>query len=363
MKKIINILALIIIVVLIFFISKDSEKADSIKVAGLFAQTGYASFAGEASKDGFIMAMEDAGIPENILIEDFKSETKTAITAAKKLIEVDGADVIIGPEWAEFSQIVAPLGDENKVVFISPWLSSEQDWLKSPYFFSATAGERGRIRKTVEHMVAQGVKNLALIYSENDWSYENVAIFKDEISKNTGITIALESRVSGVDYRAEVAKIKVANPDAIYAVIATGNDQGLLSKQLKDLQAPFQVYMPGSVAENGALIENFGQYVNGSIYPTVREYKNYSKFVEKYQNRFGHVPSAITAATTYDATTLVLKAIKDGARTSDDVVNYLKNTKGYEGYSNTISFDDFGMIANEDVVMKKINGKNPISLE
>src|SRR3989344_5234886 len=94
-----NSLYIMLMIVLVLNGCSPSEQPESqMKIGGLFALTGYASFAGEASRDGFLMAIEDSDTDIKYVIEDFSSDTKTAVTAATKLIDVDKVNVIIGPE-------------------------------------------------------------------------------------------------------------------------------------------------------------------------------------------------------------------------------------------------------------------------
>ena len=80
--------------------------------------------------------------------------------------------------------------------------------------------------------------------------------------------------------------------------------------------------------------------------------------------RFGKESSAISAATAYDMTTLILMAIKNGARTSSEIRDSLLDVKDYEGYSNTINFDEKGQVSvpTEEILIKRIRGNKPVEI-
>src|SRR5437764_12650682 len=104
MKKIVLIIIVVIIIILIANgLSRDQKTGltQQIKIGGMFSLSGYAAFAGEASRDGFLLAIEDSGKDIPYVVEDFKSDSKAAVTAAQKLINVDKVSVVIGPEWAD----------------------------------------------------------------------------------------------------------------------------------------------------------------------------------------------------------------------------------------------------------------------
>lgn len=352
-------IAVIIIVILIVVGlkvgNKSVENSKPIKIGGLFGLTGYVSFAAEDSRDGFLLAIEDYGKPVDYVIEDFRSDIKTAVSGASKLINVDKVSVIIGPEWAEFSEAVTPLASNSKVPFISPWAVTEKDWVKNPYSFTATPSERPHVKKVIGHMVSQGKKTVTLIYTNNSWSIENIEIFKDEAAK-AGLQVLEEYKFAPEqkDFRTEIQQMKLKKPDAVYVPIAAGGQFGPFIKQTSELGLVTQFYLPESVGQEQSMRSQFGSYLNGVIYVMPEKYINNDKFVAKFEKKFNRKPITRTAATTYDMTTLVLKAIDAGAKTPDDIVGYLLKVKNYDGYSNLINFNADGVLAAEGVQLVEI---------
>lgn len=326
--------------------------------------TGYAAFAGEASRDGFLMALEDSGMKIDYSIEDCQSDPKTVVTVANKLIDLDGASIVIGPEWAEFSELVYPISTDKKVLFISPWMTVGFDSNHLNYFLTGTPSERGELRKLIEYIVKQERKKIVLVYSNNAWSFANIAVFKDELEKNGNLAIAAEFKINDEDkdYRTEILKIRDLHPDAIYTAIATDDGQGIFNKQLKELNINVPLYLTYYRAESAVFLENFAQYSEGAVYAVPKPYPQMEAFTQKYEARFGKKPGAISAATAYDMTTLVLKAIQSGAWTSEQIRDYLLSLKDYEGYSNTITFKE-GHVASEEVVIKQIHDGKTVIVE
>ncbi len=347
---------MVLIVVAVVSFNKTPQNK-SVKIGGLFGLTGFASFTGEDSRDGFLLAIEDHGKSVEYAIEDFHSDIKGVITAAKKLIEIDKVSVVIGPEWNEFGEAVAPVATEKKVAFISPWAATEQDWIKTPYYFSATPSERTHIAKVIDDMVSKGVKKVALLETNNAWSLENGSIFKDELAKtNIGLLEEIKFNAEQRDFRTELITLKTKKPDAVYAPIAAGNQTGPLFKQIKDLTVTTQIYAPESVGQDETLRTQFAPYREGMIYYVPKKSKNTEEFNSKFEKRFNRKPATRTGATAYDMTTLVLKAIDGGAKTPDEIKDYLVSVKGYEGYSNIITFNENGQLATEETELVLVKG-------
>lgn len=354
---------LVVVVVAGYFLLAHKPRMASeepIKIGGMFALTGYASFAGEASRDGFLMAIEDSGMNVEPVVEDFKSDTKVAVTVAQKLTSVDHVPAVIGPEWAEFGEVVTPIANSTKTVFISPWMVSESK-LAPPYYFSATPSDRLEKSALVKYMAAHGYKHIVLVYSNNAWSLASVKTFKQELAKYGGVDIIAEYKFQPdqLDYRTDIARIKALQPDAVYSLVATDDSQGNFSKELTEAGLKIPQFFDPSRAESPDLLKSYLPYAIGAMYPAPAEYKNEATFDAKYEKRFGHAPAALSAATAYDMTTLVLKAIKSGAVTSDQIREYLTEVKNYDGYSDNITFNSQGQVENQTIVMKKVTQNGP----
>ena len=352
----------LVMVVLLVACAPEKPAEETVKIGGLFGLTGFVSFAGEASRDGFILAIEDSGMNVDYVIEDFQSDFKNVVTASTKLIDVDDVQVIIGPEWTEFAEVIAPISTEKKIVFISPWMGGEG--IASEYYFTMTPSERIQLNRLIDYMVRKNVRRIVLVYTSNSWSFGNVKIFKEEL-KERNIDVVGEFSVGqdALDYKTEIVKIKELAPDAIYAPIAADDSAGVFGQQLHDLGANYQLYVPHSRGSSPIFQEKFGDVTEGTIYPESKKYKNIEVFNKKYEARFGKKPAAISAGTAYDATTLVLNAIKNGAKTSENIRTYLMGVQGYEGYTNAITFNQQRQQASEEVVIKQIKGHSSIILE
>jgi len=301
------------------------------------------------------MAIEDSNQNIDYIIEDYGSDTTKAVNSAKKLIEINNVDVIIGPEWVEFSEAIIPIANENKIVFISPWEDYELESTKSTYYFSMSPTEKIKTKKTIEYMQSQQITKVAIIYSNNSFSIADITLFKEEI-KNTNIQVILDIKTEqdAIDYKTEILKLKTKDLDAIYTVISTDNSQGQLNKQLKELDVNLPLFITFARAESNIFLNNYKEYTTKSIYSAPKEYSLSREFNEKYKSRFGEYPTAISAARAYDATMIILDAIKNGANNSEDIKTYLNNLNDYNGYSNKIKFNENGHVILGDAIIKEI---------
>lgn len=151
------------------------------------------------------------------------------------------------------------------------------------------------------------------------------------------------------DFSAIVAKVRAANPDAIfYAGYAA--EAGPFLKQLRDagVQAPF---VGGDGLYGADFPKAAGAASEGAIItcPCLPSEEAGGSFAADYEAEFGEKPGAY-AAEGYDAMTIFLKAFEDGADTREKVEEFVDAYEG-EGLTKTYKFDEKGDVAESNVVV------------
>ncbi|MES2215995.1 MAG: ABC transporter substrate-binding protein [Patescibacteria group bacterium] len=358
-KNLIFGLVIVVLVVLGFAVTRR-ETSREVVLGGLFNLTGYGAFAGESSRDGFTMAFEDANLPKTFVkpaVEDAASDLKMAVSGATKLITVDNAITVIGPEWTEFGEVVAPIAVKNKVPFISPWMMAEAPFVQLPYYWSATPSDRSEHTALVKYFAEHGLKKVDLIYSKNFWSQTNIAMLKEEMQKVGGLQIIAEHSLdqSARDFRTIISQIKAEKPDVIYAAIAEDDGHGAFVSQARQLGVTTLIAAHSARVASPVMKEKYKAVMYDQLFGEQVAASRSREFEIKYEKRFEKQVQAPSAAAAYDMTTIVLAAIKSGARTSEDIVTYLKTMSAYEGYSGMIKFDERGQLPLREVVVKKYN--------
>jgi branched-chain amino acid transport system substrate-binding protein len=340
----------------------DVIHEETTVIGGLFELTGFAAFAGEASRDGFLMAIEDSNVKVMPIVEDGQSNVQTTVLAARKLTSMDDAMVVIGPEWAEFGQAIVPVAEDTQTLFISPWQTQESQWSRSKYYLSGTPSDRSQISAVVSHMKSQDKKFVTVVSTNNEWGISSSELFKSEASK-LGLQVKSEYLVeqNTNDFRTLILKISKDNPDAIFATIASDSEQALFNRQLKEQGSNIQIYVPSSRV-SPILLSDFANEMQGTLFAVSTPYPGLEEFTIKYETKFGKKPGVISAAVAYDMTTLVLQAIENGATTSEEIREYLMNIKSYEGYSGIIEFNDRGQVVGQQAVMKQIVGGEGVAV-
>lgn len=155
-----------------------------------------------------------------------------------------------------------------------------------------------------------------------------------------------KTEVGQTDFAPTISKMETAQPDAVFygGYIA---EAAPLLKQMRDagIEAPF-------VGGDGLYGADFGKAVGAAgegavVMCPCAPIAEDSTFAADYEAEFGGAPGAY-AAEGYDAMSVFLAALDDGARTREEVETFVDGYTG-EGLSKEIAFDENGDVPKENV--------------
>lgn len=155
-----------------------------------------------------------------------------------------------------------------------------------------------------------------------------------------------KTEVGQTDFAPTISKMESAAPDAVFygGYIA---EAAPLLKQMRDagIEAPF-------VGGDGLYGADFGNAVGDAgegavVMCPCAPIEEDSTFAADYEAEFGSAPGAY-AAEGFDAMTVFLAALDDGARTREEVETFVDGYTG-EGLSKEIAFDENGDVPQENV--------------
>ncbi|RYB91934.1 branched-chain amino acid ABC transporter substrate-binding protein [Nocardioides oleivorans] len=155
-----------------------------------------------------------------------------------------------------------------------------------------------------------------------------------------------KTEVGQTDFAPTISKMESAQPDAIMygGYIA---EAAPLLKQIRDagIDAPF-------IGGDGLYGADFGKAVGDAgegavVMCPCAPIDESSTFASDFEGEFGGAPGAY-AAEGYDAMSVFLAALDDGARTREDVLAFVNDYTG-EGLSKDIAFDENGDVPADQV--------------
>ncbi len=359
MKK----LQIIVALVLIALTACIQIESEQVKIGILAPVTGPIPAIGNDVKNGILLAIEDINAAGGIggkrivpVLEDGQCDTKVALSAFKKLAEVDEVKAMLGitctPEAFATQEISDSLHIPTVHSVVSGWRNNKTD----SYVFNIFPGARFEGSFDAEFASKKGWGKVAVIYVDNDYGKAFKNTFQAAFEKLGGKVVIAEAHAVGEsDFRTILAKVKEAHPDGIY--LATLEMPAItLVKQANELGFS----AGGMLSTGGILGGNFLNATRGiSDGITVtgigdRESPGYKAFVEKYVNKYGAEPATSTALVAYDSVYVLTAGLASG----DDPEKQRNAIESlhYAGISGSIEFDEFGQLkAKKDFFIYEIH--------
>lgn len=329
--------------------------AASIKIGAILAETGPAAFLGGPEVRSLNMLVDEinakGGINGNkieLLVKDSGGNPEKAVSFAKQLIEEEKVFAIIGPSTSGESLSIKKISEDGGTILISCSAAEAIVNPVTPHVFKTAPSDSYAAQQIFTVMQKKGIKKIAVLAGNDGFGKAG----KEQLAKNAaayGVTIVAEEVYDkgATDLSAIVAKLK-ANPE-IQAVVnwSIVPAQSILAKNIRQAGWQVPLYQSHGFA-NIKYAEAAGAAAEGIIFPASRllvaealpagpqkdfllKYKNSyeKKFNEKVSTFGGH---------TYDAMTLLAKAIEQGGNDREKVRTALENIKGLIGTAGTFNF-------------------------
>ena len=366
-KTKITVLAIILIAliaILVISFTGHTIKSETVKIGLIVPLTGDLAPYAEGVYNSVIMAVEESNLNIELIVEDDRGcNSKEAVTAAYKLIDIDTVNAIIGPCCSSPTLSVAPIVDQKKIVLISPSATSKLVTNAGNYVFRTIASDLDKSIAVSKYAYDQGYRKAAILY---DVSADAQVQQKEEVKEyfeKYGGKIILEDSFSSTDkdFRTQLSKIKESDTDMLF-LSSLVSETVLILRQAKEIGLNIQIINTDTSGAN--LIDFEKEISEGVIFPfaTTPENKEYNSFILKYKERFGKDPMPFSIEG-YDAAVLLIRAIEKSDKSNEDIKNKLYETgQNYYGASGIISFDNNGDV-NKPLTIMQIRNNELIEIE
>lgn len=339
-----------------------------IKIGFIGPLTGDVKTFGESTKNGFLMALEQAGNKAGeykieYVVADDRNDATEAVNVATKLITQDNVKAIVGSVTSKTTIAASQLANDSKVVMItgtgtSPKVTVDNDKRKEFVFracfidpFQGTVGAKF----ATETLKA---KTAAILYDQsNDYTIGLANTFKETFTKNGGQILSMEAYTQNdVDFSAVLTNIAQQKPDILY-LPDYYQKVSLIGKQARE-KGINSIFLGGdgwdSTELDYATME--GGYFTSHYSPDDPR-PEVKTWVDSYKAKYNSVPDAF-ATLGYDGTNMLLNAIKNA--NSDDpakIKEALQATKDFAAVTGKLSFDNDGNPIKPAVILQIKSGK------
>ena len=304
--------------------------------------TGTSAQHGEWAKRGIEMAIRDEKSSIQLIIEDSIADPKNALSIVNKYRNdeyVSGIFALGSPVAMAISPVVNEISIPTFSIVSAPAYSTPDDFT---FRINGTTDiEMGAVKKLID---SDGRQRIAIIYLENDYGkglYQTVK----KVFAPSSIVAEEGFQITSSDLRTQIAKIKAANPDAIF-IAAWAKEVGLAVKQIRELELDTPIYC-ASACDNPDVVAVSGKYSEGLkiVSPST---KVSEEFGAEYFKEFNEKPNFVTLGY-YNATRILIRAIKECDMGDGECVR--------KEVSKDVSFDQFGDLTDEYQVSEVVNGE------
>ncbi|HZT27112.1 MAG TPA: ABC transporter substrate-binding protein [Pseudolabrys sp.] len=290
----------------------------SVKIGFISTFSGPVSVIGNDMRNSFELALDHmgrkmGGLPVEVIYEDDGFKPETGKQKTDKLIESDHVDFIVGYIWSNVLLASIKSAVDSKTFLITSnagphQIAGEQC---SPYIFSTSWQNDQTPQAMGVYMNQKGVKSVFLIGP-------NYAAGKDMLA---GVASTFKGKVVGqelttwpsqLDFSAELAKAKAANPDAIFVFYPGKAGVQFLSQYAQaGLKGKIPLYQAFTIDETTLPLQKDLALGVPGAQEWVNDLPNAAnkKYVSDYIKKYNGARPSFYGAQTYDAANLIASAV------------------------------------------------------
>lgn len=316
--------------ILIFCV--NSATAEKFKVGVILPLTGNAASYGQQYKAGIDFTLTHTF---EFIYEDSKFENTSALSAFKKLVEVDKVNFLLSFGGAT-CEVLNRAAQERKILHIAAGCNTAKFKNPESYNFRLDVNEELAADRTLSYLMRRQFNRVAFIYVNNSWAETTISYTK-RVFEDEGIEILAEIpfEENSLDVRSSLTKLKAIKPPVqlIYFVSLPNLTPNIL-RQLAEIK--FNVPLMSNISvENVELVINAGKMANGILYLAAR---SNSDAADRFPAFFSKFPNA-SAFTKWGYDSVLMLTL---ASQAESPVHYMRNLKKLIGTFTTYSYNESG---------------------
>jgi branched-chain amino acid transport system substrate-binding protein len=333
-----------------------AQAAETIKIGSFLSVTGGASFLGDPEKktlETYVAKFnKEGGVlgrKLELIIYDDGGAADKASSFAKRLIENDKVDLIIGGSTTPTTMAAVPLVEQAGIPFLSMGGAVVVVEPVKKWVFKTPHTDRMAAEKVFADMKKKGITKIAMI-SENAGFGKSGHDESLKVMGNYGIEVLADEIYAPKDPDVTAQLTKIKNTPGVQAVFNWGFGQGpaIVTKNYRQVGITLPFYHSHGVASkdfiklagdaaNGIRMPAAGLLVGSQLPASDLQKPVVTDFTKTYMDAYKTEPSAF-AGHAYDALHIALIAIKRAGSTDKAKVrDEIEKTSGYIGTGGMVS--------------------------
>ncbi|MDQ0316471.1 ABC transporter substrate-binding protein [Amorphus orientalis] len=306
--------------------------AQDYKVGMLLPYSGVYAALGKDIDEGFVLALEEAGMADQVEIirEDTEVKPPVGLAKARKLVLEDQVDVLVGPVSSGVLGAVRDFVDQTKTPIIVANAGNDEATGENctPYIVRVSFSNSQVNRPMGQWMYDQGIRKVYTMAPDYAAGRQQIGAFAEAFKAAGGEIVGQEFTPfrTTQDFGPYLSAAQATEPDAVYVFYA-GSEAINFVKQYDAFGLNDTATLHGSGFINSPLyVDAQGPAAVGTVaslhyIPTLDTPEN-KTFVEAVQKRYERTPSEYTVQG-YDAGRSFVEAIKSGATDKEAIAKAL----------------------------------------
>jgi len=329
-------------------VSPAFAETDPIKLGAIFSLSSWGAEGGTGELHGAMLAVEEInrsggirGRPIELIVEDNRSDLKTSASAFMKLSAVDQVPAIVGPNWMEFIDVVAPLAVKHRVPVVTPSGYHERHLKDDPWVFVLWPPPLVATRILADRIVRDGRKRVTAFVSDNTY-YQGVwrALENQLAAAGVKVDEAISFPPGTTDFRSALTRVSRSATEALLPLLVESGDFATFLRQRLALKNTLPLYGANTLPFDKTVQGELG-LAEGLIYFDYVTAGG-SDFARKYRERFAAEPG-FGSAKAYDGVFIIADAARTCGLGRQQVRSCLRAVD-YKGASGPIRFTKTGVI-------------------
>lgn len=333
------------------------KEAETIKIGVVMDLSGDLAAMGSRMLNGGKLAVEEInaaggvlGKQVELISEDGKTDPAAGLERVKKLIEIDGVQVIVGPMISGTSKLAIPYlaGHNVPCITMSATAFELSELAGTEWFFRTCLLDDAQGRVLANIVMEKDYTKVASIVMDNLYG-KGVRDALVEGLQEGGwkgkVVVDVTYDAAKKDFRTELGQIKDSKPDAVL-IVSYADDGIIVFKQALEMGLDSIAWLGCDGNYGSGLFKEpkSAEFMEKAIVAGTRTVgfgPKYEQFVASYTAKFGEAPE-IYCDTTYDAVWVAAKAIEAAGAYDGTKIRAALAKLSFEGASGPISFDEKG---------------------
>ncbi len=297
-----------------------AASAEPVKVGMITTLSGGGAGLGIDTRDGFMLAVEEAGNPElEVVIEDDQQKPEIAVQLSDKMIQSEQVDVLTGIVWSNLAMAVVPGATRQGKFYLSTNAAPSQLAGKGCHenYFSVSYQNDNLHEAAGAYATDQGFGKMFIMAPNYPAGQDSLSGFKRFYEGEVGNEVY--TQLGQTDYAAEIAQIRDSGADALFFFLPGGMGISFM-KQWAEAGIDMPVVGPAfsfsqdilpAVGDAALGLKNTAQWSKDI------ENEANANFVSAFEEKYDRLPS-LYAAQGYDTARLLLSAMETADITDPD---------------------------------------------